>query len=110
MLAGGQFGNDAAVLRMKPNLRGDDVAENSTVPYHRDAGLVAGRFDSENDHEPVSSERQQRQLNVISVRLRPCRSWEASSREQGRACCKARYLSEGPWRGRVARLSHCVPG
>ena len=49
VFAGGQLGDDAAVVGVD-ELRGDDIGEDfGAVAYDRSGGLVAGAFDAEDE-------------------------------------------------------------
>ena len=50
MLARGQFGHDAAVLRVKPDLRRDDIGQHAAPAHDRGAGFVTGGLDGQQGH------------------------------------------------------------
>jgi hypothetical protein len=53
MRAGGDLGHDAAIRRMAFDLGADDVgADGARIVDDRRGGLVAARFDAEDDHAP----------------------------------------------------------
>ena len=52
--AGGDFGDDTAIILKNVNLRGDDVAQDGLAVFDDGgAGVVAGGFDAEDFHRSI---------------------------------------------------------
>ena len=68
MFPGGEFRDDAAILRMKLDLRRDYAGKDGAVANDSDAGFVAGGFDGSEEHlvSIVLKARQQTPTNFVS--------------------------------------------
>lgn len=114
VLAGGELGDDAAVLRVQRDLAEDAVGEQALMAVvEGDRGLVAGGFDAEDQHGPrflifrgqvttipalspgvPGAVQGSVEVRMPSVRIRENEYFDAALRRFKRACEKAGVLTE----------------